>query len=165
MSTLAWEPLDAGDLDAVLEIAAIAHPGLPERRAVLAEKQRLFPPGARKAMLDGAMLGYALAHPWMLGRIPKLDTALGALPAVPDCLYIHDVALLPAARGRNGGGLIVQHYAGRAAAEGLGRCACVSVYGTAVLWQRHGFRIVEDAGSAPQLESYGAGACYMVLEI
>ena len=45
------------------------------------------------------MLGYAVSHPGRLGRPPALDSRLGELPSDADCLYLHDVALLPEARG------------------------------------------------------------------
>ena len=72
-----WQPLDATDMDAVAQIAAQLHPDLPERLEVLAEKQRLFPAGCRKLVAEGAMRGYALAHPWLLAEPPALDGWIG----------------------------------------------------------------------------------------
>jgi hypothetical protein len=126
----AWHSLAATDLAAVSAIAACVHPGLPERPAVLAEKRALCPEGCRKLVLDGRIVGYGLSHPWRLFDVPPLDTPLGRLPKAPDCLYLHDVAILPEARGGHQGLAFVALAAGQARRLGLTHLACVSVYGT-----------------------------------
>ena len=155
-----WLPLTDADIGEVFAAAARLHPGLPERAEVLAEKLRLFPAGCRKLAAAGRLAGYGLAHPWTLGSAPKLDAFLGALPAAPGCLYLHDVAILPEARGRGAAGAYVD-YLGRVAGElGLRRLALVSVYGTAPLWEKLGFAAVP--AGAPPLPSYGPSAAYML---
>lgn len=153
-----WSPLGAGDLGGLCEIAALAHPDLPERVEVFGEKLRLFPAGCLKYSLGGRMAGYGLAHPWELHSAPKLDAFLGALPPEPGCVYIHDVALRPEARGRGAAAAFVRHAEGLARERGLRALALVSVYGTAPLWGRLGFR--PDDG--PDLAGYGKDARYMV---
>lgn len=152
-----WAPLTPADLPALCAAAALLHPGLPERPEVFAEKLRLSPEGCRKFVLDGALAGYALSHPWGDG-VPPLDEFLGGLPAAPACLYIHDVALLPAARGRGAAASFTDYAAALARRLGLPRLALVSVYGTAPLWARCGFG---PAPCAADLSSYGPGAVYM----
>lgn len=153
----AWLPLAEGDLAALCAAAARLHPGLPERPEVFAEKLRLCPEGCRKLEAGGALAGYAIGHPWTLGSAPKLDAFLGALPAAPDCFYIHDVAVLPAARGLGAAAAYVDYAAGLARGRGLRALALVSVYGTAPLWARLGFA----PAAGPGLASYGPGAVYM----
>jgi GNAT superfamily N-acetyltransferase len=154
-----WKPLEAADMPQVLAIAARLHPELPERLEVLAEKRRLFPEGGRKLVVDGAFAGYGLAHPWRLNAAPKLNAFLEQLPAAPDCLYLHDVAVLPEGRGRNAAGAYVVYMEGLARALGLGHLALVSVYGTVPLWGKLGFKTV--LAGAPSLPSYGPSAFYM----
>ena len=48
---------------------------------------------------EGAVLGYAFVHPWIVNDIPKLNEFLLRVPSKPDCLLIHDVAVLQHARG------------------------------------------------------------------
>lgn len=161
--TAEWHPLAAGDLDELCVIAAVAHPSLPERVEVFAEKLRLFPEGCLKFLLDGRMAGYGLSHPWALNAAPRLDAFLGPLPEAPGCFFIHDVALLPAARGRGAAHAFARHAEALARDLGLRRLALVSVYGTARLWARMGFRPARPAGL--DLAGYGPDAEYMVKEL
>ncbi len=91
-----WQPLTLADLPDVAAIAEAAHPLLPERLEVFAEKLSLFPAGCRKLMDDGRMAGYAIAHPWRYGDPPRLDTLLRALPARPDTLFLPSLTLVAA---------------------------------------------------------------------
>lgn len=150
----------AADLGELCAIAALAHPGLPERPEVFGEKLRLFPEGCLKFLLGGRMAGYGLAHPWALETAPALDAFLGPLPQEPGCVYIHDVALLPAARGRGGAAAFARHAEGLALNRGIRALALVSVYGTWPLWGRLGFRPALPAGL--DLGGYGRDAQYMV---
>lgn len=158
-----WKPLQAGDMPAVLAIAGRLHPGLPERLEVLAEKRRLFPDGGRKLQVNAEILGYGLAHPWRLHAAPKLDAFLERLPASSDCLYLHDVVVLPEGRGCGAAGAYVLYLEGLARKLGLGHLALVSVYGTVPLWEKLGFKTV--SAGAPPLPSYGPAAAYMIKEL
>ena len=153
--------MTADDLAAVRDIAASIHPTLPERIEVFAEKLRLFPRGCFVLESVGGVAGYALAHPWRLRAIPPLDAFLTQISAAADCLYLHDAAVLPAARGKGAAPRLVALLRALAAEAGLPRLALVSVYGTSVLWNRLGFAAVEDTGLAKALAFYGDGATYM----
>ncbi|XKH35702.1 GNAT family N-acetyltransferase [Azospirillum doebereinerae] len=107
------------DLDAVLAVADVVHPDYPEDRAVFAERLALFPEGCRLAERDGRVLGYGVMHPGLLGVPPPLDAPLGALPAVADCLYLHDIALLPDTRGLGLGAKALGYAHGLAAEKGV----------------------------------------------
>ena len=155
-----WKPLESGDMPAVFAIAGRLHPGLPERLEVLAEKRRLFPDGCRRLLNGADMVGYGLAHPWRLNAAPKLDAFLEMLPASPDCLYLHDVAILPEGRGRGAAGSYVVYLESLARRQGLGHLALVSVYGTVPLWEKFGFKTV--LAGAPPLPFYGPSAAYML---
>ena len=90
--------MTAADLPAVNAIAAQVHVAYPEDAAVFAERLTLHPAGC--CVLDGGtgVAGYVISHPWRIAEPPALDTLLGALPAPASTYYIHDIALLPAAR-------------------------------------------------------------------
>ena len=95
-----WRAMTAGDLPLVERIAEVVHPDYPESGEVPAERLSLFPAGCLIAENgQGAVLGYAVSHPGRLGRPPALDSLLGRISPDADCLYLHDVALLPEARG------------------------------------------------------------------
>jgi ribosomal protein S18 acetylase RimI-like enzyme len=159
---LEWQPLLQSDLDLVNEIADRIHTSLPERSEVFAEKVRLFPSGCRKLVIDKKMVGYGISHPWILYAIPPLDEFLVGLPARPECIYIHDVVVLPEARGQNAAGHYIDYLKALAAKSKLPSLALVSVYGTDVLWSRYGFQVVQNDQLDRKLKSYGATAKYMI---
>jgi GNAT superfamily N-acetyltransferase len=156
-----WRPLDEADIDAVAAIAARLHPSLPERTAVLAEKRRLFPAGCCKLLVGGRMCGYALTHPWRLAEPPALDAFLSTLPAAPDCLFLHDIAVLPDARGQGAAGRFLTHAEAVATRLQIPTLALIAAYGTARLWRRFGFAAVEGNEIAGKLAAYGAAARYL----
>jgi GNAT superfamily N-acetyltransferase len=157
-----WRRARATDIEAISAIAARIHPDLPERPGVLAEKMRLYPDGCCVLAAGDGIAGYGLAHPWMQRQIPPLDGFLDRLPDAADCLYVHDVAVLPDARG----GVARAYVAGieqLARASGITTLALVSVYGTRALWERLGFQpVTADAALRDTLSSYGASATYML---
>jgi len=144
-------------------LADAIHRDHPERPEVFAERLRLFPDGCRVAVggVDEAV-GYAIAHPGVVGMPPDLDTLLVTLPKAPDCLYVHDVALLRQARGRGLLTRLLPPLLALAEANGLARLALVAVNGTEPVWRRLGF--LPWRGSAAvrgKLASYGGKAVYM----
>ena len=165
LEKIAWILLLESDIGGVDKIAREIHRALPEREDVFAEKLRLFPSGCFKLMFEGKMAGYAFSHPWNLYSIPLLNDFLRALPDNPDCLYIHDVAILPTARGRNAAGLFIAEVIKVAQEMHIPHLACVSVYGTDALWARFGFRTVTSAEIAPKLSDYGESAKYMIANL
>jgi len=159
-----WRPMQPADLPAVIAIAARVHRDHPERPAVFAERLALAPEGCLALAADGGaaapgLLGYALTHPWAATHPPALDTLLGALPEAPGCWHLHDIALLPAARGRGHAARVLDRILGLAAARGLAQASLVAVAGKAAYWTRHGFRPTDADGEG--LSSYGPGAVFM----
>ncbi|BBK39765.1 N-acetyltransferase GCN5 [Allostella sp. ATCC 35155] len=155
------------DLPAVDRIAGIVHPLFPERPEVPAERLRLFPAGCFVAASPVGPAGYAVAHPWAIGAPPALDVLLCSLPREADCLYLHDVALLPELRGSGLGAHLVRRLAALAERHLLDRLALTAVGGSAGYWRRHGFEPwgVLDAALARKLASYGGDAVYMVCQL
>ncbi|WP_448203116.1 GNAT family N-acetyltransferase [Azospirillum sp. sgz302134] len=166
-----WRGMKPADLDAVMRIADIVHPDYPEERAVFAERLVLFPDGCRMALAGrelagGEPVGYAVMHPGVLGAPPPLDSPLGGLPEAADCLYLHDVALLPAARGFGLAALAVEHMDMLAVARGYGWLALTSTPKARGFWDRQGF-LPHDGGPAlaAKLASYGDGMAYMTRRV
>ncbi|MCP3477520.1 GNAT family N-acetyltransferase [Bradyrhizobium sp. CCGUVB1N3] len=158
-----WRRAEPSDLPAINAIATAVHPDLPERGDVLAEKMSLFPEGCRVLIAGDDVFGYGIAHPWTLHQIPPLDDFLQRLPPAPDCLYVHDVAVMPASRGSRVATSYIETLARLARASGIEHLALVSVYDTSPFWARHDFRVIApDAALRTKLVSYGDGARYMV---
>jgi hypothetical protein len=157
-----WQRMTDGDFGSVDFIGNAIHTQLPERPEVFREKFQLFLDGCRILRSGTATVGYGIAHPWLLNSIPPLDALLVALPASPECLFIHDVVVIPEARGHEASAAYVAEMRLVAVQANLPSLALVSVYGTTPLWSRLGFRVVDDATLAPKLASYGSTARYMV---
>lgn len=160
--TAIWRRMTEADIPAVNAIADRVHVDYPEDEAVLAERQRLYPAGCLILEADGRRLGYTLTHPWDYLKPPALNVALGNLPAAPTTFYIHDIALLPEARGASAGSQAVHALATLAAESGLTNMSLVAVKGTQRFWTRQGFAVVSDADLDRKLKSYDDEAAYMV---
>ncbi|MBR0826951.1 GNAT family N-acetyltransferase [Bradyrhizobium manausense] len=158
-----WRQALPSDLPDIAAIAARIHPELPERPEVFAEKMRLYPDGCRVLIADDTVVGYGIAHPWKLHLIPPLDDFLHGLPDDADCLYVHDVVVLPDFRGKQIAGAFLAMVAALPKSAGIGSLALVSVYGTQAMWERFGFRAAApDAALRVKLATYGESATYMV---
>ena len=156
-----WRAMVAADLLAVQTLAAIIHPDFPEDAAVFADRLSLHPAGSFTLDVDGAAIGYVLSHPWHFGQPPKLNVILGA-PAQPaTTYYIHDLALLPAARKTGAAAAIVETLAIHARALQLPNMTLVAVNNSVHFWRRQGFDIVVDPLLDRHLQSYDTQACYM----
>jgi len=150
------------DLPLAEAIAERVHPTLPEDPAVFAERLALFPHGCLMLEDGGKCSGYAIAHPWRLTQPPALNTFLGGLPAEADTLFLHDLALLPEARGAGFAGIAVRLLAERATALGLAAMSLVAAGTSHAFWRHHGFRLLDADGVAAAVATYGPGACAMV---
>lgn len=129
---------------------------LSESVAVYAEKLALYPAGCFLLVEGKCARGYLLTHPWRRGAPPKIDRPLDGLPEKPDCYYVHDLAVLPDARGTgaaHGAMALVREVMTR---EGLGVVQLVAVGGAERFWQRMGFARIAEADAG-----YGPGACVM----
>ncbi|WP_332688646.1 GNAT family N-acetyltransferase [Devosia sp.] len=157
-----WRALTTLDLPAVEAIAAIVHPTFPEDTAVFAERQRLYPEGTRLLELDGKPSGYILSHPWRFAQLPALNALLGVLPADADTYYLHDLALLPSARGTGAAAMIVGDMLRHARAAGFANVSLVAVNGSLPFWYKHGFRAEARPELADKLNSYEHAARFMV---
>jgi ribosomal protein S18 acetylase RimI-like enzyme len=156
-----WRPMTAADVPAVIDIAARVHLSYPEDDAVFFERPQLYPDGCKVLERDGKVVGYVLSHPWHYLAPPALNARLGSLPEVPDTYYIHDVALLPEARGADAGSTVVRTLIAHAATTGVGNLSLVAVPGTPPFWARHGFTAVSDPRVDAKLKSYDDEARYM----
>jgi len=165
-----WRPMRADDLDAVMAVAAVVHAGFYERREVFAERLSLYPQGcwiAQEPGVSATVLGYAFLHPARLGQPPALDSLLHEIDAQADCLYLHDVALLPAARGAGLGRSLLQRLQALMALDGFTHAALVAVHGSAPYWRSGGFEALSDVPPAlrEKLRSYDEHALYMTRRV
>jgi ribosomal protein S18 acetylase RimI-like enzyme len=163
--SLSWRAMAVADLPTVMAVATAVHPDYPEGEAVFAERLALHPSGCLVLAGGEGLGGYVLSHPWRLGQVPALDSLLGALPDDADTYYIHDLALLPTARGGGAASACVDKLAAHARACGFARIALVAVGNSAGFWRRQGFREAHDEALARKLASYDDAARYMVRDL
>jgi GNAT superfamily N-acetyltransferase len=160
-----WRPMTPQDLDAVQSLADRIHVDHPEDRHVFEERMRLYPQGCHILIEDGNAIGYALTHPWHAGLPPRLNALLVEIPREAATYYVHDVALLPEARGKGHAGAIVDLLADHAERTGYRTMSLVAVNGSQVFWERLGFRTQDNPGLRDKLSSYGPDATLMVREL
>lgn len=160
-----WRPSADSDSIVINEIASVIWPHWPERPEVLDEKRRLFRDGSKVLMRhDGLLVGYGISHPWKLLDVPPLDSFLNDLPQEPDCIFIHDGAILPSARGNGHAGRFVDLIAEIALAEGIGSLALMSICDSYRVWSKYGFKAMRIAALADILKRFGDDASYMILK-
>jgi ribosomal protein S18 acetylase RimI-like enzyme len=165
---LLWRPALPTDLSAITRVAAAVHPGYPERPAVFAERLRLSPAGCRVLTQGTAIVGYLLSHPWTHLAPPPLDSLLGRIPAAPTTYYLHDLALLPEARGQRAADVGVRALLADVATTDIPNASLIAVAGAGAFWIRFGFRAVEAAahtGLRDRLACYGDTAILMVKDL
>lgn len=165
MPPASWRPMTPQDLSRVAALADAIHPAYPEDPAVFAERLRLYPHGCHVLAGAGDLIGYALTHPWRMAEPPPLNARLGAIPQDASTYYVHDVALLPAARGRGYASQLVGLLARHARAAGFGNLSLVAVNGSGGFWERLGFRASAVPGLDGKLSSYGSDAMLMVRDL
>jgi GNAT superfamily N-acetyltransferase len=159
---LRWRQTEFGDLSSVGLICDGVHSELPERPEVFEEKLRLFPRGCLVLCESEEIVGYGFFYPWRRYDIPPLDTLLVRLPDPPDCIFIHDVVVLPSARGRGAARALAQRALSVGRDRGITDLALVSVYDSHTMWARVGFEVVTDSRIEEMLKSYGSSARYMI---
>jgi GNAT superfamily N-acetyltransferase len=165
LKIMTWRSMTAEDLAQVHVLADTIHVSHPEDFAVLAERQRLYPEGCLMLTESERAIGYALTHPWRLGEPPPLNELLGELPAAPTTYYIHDVALLPVARGKGYAGRAANRLIAHARAAGFDNLSLVAVNRSQAFWEKVGFRVLAFAGLEAKLASYGSDAVLMVHDL
>ncbi|UVF18268.1 GNAT family N-acetyltransferase [Microvirga terrae] len=159
---MAWRLMTPEDLAQVQVLADMIHVDHPEDRAVLAERQRLYPTGCFMLTEDEHAIGYAFTHPWHLGEPPRLNRMLGELPSSPTTYYIHDVALLPTARGRGYAAQVTDRLIAHAREAGFDNLSLVAVNKSQTFWEKAGFRVLAAEGLKAKLASYGPDAALMM---
>lgn len=114
-------------------------PELWEDEPVFRDKRRLFPEGALGWYQDGVLQAYFFVHPWRKNKTAPLFTDTMSLPENPDCLYFHDLAISPAARGKGAGRSLVEAAFALAEQNGLKHFSLVAVQNSESFWQKFGF--------------------------
>ncbi|MDT0577064.1 GNAT family N-acetyltransferase [Croceicoccus sp. F390] len=159
LTTMGWTRAHSGAAPAIANMSAQVHQGYPEGQESFANRLSLWPQGCflYHSGHGEDLLGYMICHPWMLDQCVPLDHVIDRLPADPTCLYLHDLALLPATRGSGAGRAGVQLANSLAQAAGLPVIGLVALPDAIGFWRHAGF---QDSSARPH-SSYGTGAIVM----
>ena len=155
--------MEFADLPRVMEIQAACYFEVPpESERCVQSKFVASPDTCFVAQRGSQVIAYLFALPWRFDSPPELELFPCELPATPDCLYLHDLAVAPEARGKEAGLKLVQVFLAALDTFKLSKATLIAVQGTSLYWQRHGFR--EVAGTPVldrKLASYGGDNRYM----
>ncbi|MBE9610217.1 GNAT family N-acetyltransferase [Chitinilyticum piscinae] len=132
---------------------------LHESVVVLADKQRLGPDSCWCWREQGGVLGYLLAHPWAGDAPPAWGLGGQQFTGEPDQLFLHDMAILPAQRGKGIAAALLGQASRWALLQGIGHLRLVAVMGAHSYWERQGF--AEVRGAPPLPAYYGEEAVLM----
>jgi|GEM_PF-1351155 len=81
------------------------------------------------ATRQNVAVGYVVAFPWAFGEIPALNGLEYSIPPNADSLYIHDIAVVPTARGTGTARLLLDTVLSTARSKGYRRAFLVAVQG------------------------------------
>lgn len=111
---------------------------------------------------EGA-LGYLIAVPIIYPNLPALNAPMFELSAGADSLYIHDLAVASAGRGKGVAQALVHAAIDAGRRSGLSKACLVAIQNSQSFWQQFRFETVEEPADAltTKLASYGAGAQLM----
>jgi hypothetical protein len=149
------------DLPPVEDVAEIVHPAYPEDASVFTERLNLYPAGCLVLEINQTIQGYAIGHPCLIQHPPALNTLLGRLPHAPNTFHIHDLALLPAARGARHANAAIDIFIEQAKALALPRMSLIAVGKSPNFWRRNGFAIADQTPVRACLATYGDSAIFM----
>ncbi len=155
--------MNGKDLSAVLYIQGECYTEIePESMGSLNSKLLASPSTCFVACAGSDVIGYLISLPWIFTAPPILNAPDCEMPAIPDCLYLHDLAIAPPARKTGAGQALVNTFLSRLQELNFDRATLVAVQASANYWRRRGFHSVNTTDSLREkLSSYGEGVDYM----
>lgn len=161
-ATVALRLLGRADLPAALALQSASYPAfLVEDEAAFASRFDVKAPYCLAATIDGVLAGYLLAHGWTRQSPPAVGECL-ARDVPGEVLYIHDLAIGSAGRGRGIGRQLVAKAFQMAASDGIQTAELIAVEGASRYWQTLGFaQASTSAALRAKLATYGAEATWM----
>ncbi len=162
-------PMTPAHIAEAVRVQAQAFPeDLRESPEVFANRMERFGAYFRVVFMGDRMVGYMISFPWKLGDTPVNNETFPADLPEPDCFYIHDIAILPEARGAGISKAMLDDAYQTALRLGFDAVSLVAVGQSGNFWDNAGFVPYMQVG--PQklgrvLEIYGPGARLMALPI
>ena len=158
------KPLKSEHIADVLRIQDYCYTEIePESRESLQAKILASPSTCLIAEASEGAVGYLIAVPIIYPHLPTLNAPTFELSADADTLYIHDLAIHGAGRGKGIAQALVRASMDAAKRSGLSRACLVAIQNSQSFWEQFGFEVVAEPADElkPKLASYGAGAQLM----
>ena len=154
-------PMAPADLDAVLAVQAACYPPPMQEAADVILARLHASPDTVLVAADGAgICAYLFAYPSTLGKVTPLGGAF-AVPASPDTLYLHDLAVAPRAAGSGLARRLVEELLTIARLDGRRHSALVAVQASGAFWAGFGYAPHAGAVDAAVMATYPPGAAYL----
>lgn len=129
------------DLPAILRIQAACYKAItPEDPEAYLHKLALAPDCA--FVMENQLAGvqaYVFALPIAVQEPPALNAHGFALASAADCLYLHDMAIDPAARGQGLSAPLMAAFFAAARQRHLPWCSLIAIQDSSAFWRRYGF--------------------------
>lgn len=163
-------PATVQDLPEILRIQALCYHSIePESPAAYINKLQQAPDCS--FVIEQApqqLLAYVFALPIDITQPPALDADNFVVPADADCLYLHDLAIDPAARGLKLSKLLLEAFFKTAAQRQLTQASLIAIQNSGEFWQHYGFHsqhsISQDLYILQKIAGYG-DALYMTQQL
>lgn len=152
------------DVPEVMRVqAGCYHPSMLESETAIRARLKAVPDLSWVAQANGRISAYLVAYRSRLGKLGALGAPFDITPD-PDTLYLHDLAVDPACKGRGVGPLLVRMALEKACGEKLAYSTLISVQSSRDFWARQGYFIWHglDARQAIHLRTYPGQVWYMV---
>lgn len=167
MSLFDIRPMHMNDMESVLQIQAACYSGnIPESADSLAAKLVAAPLSCFVATADDDVVAYLIALPWVSTAPPALNSPDCIIPALADCLYLHDLSVHPNARLSGVGRALIECFFARCAQWQFPQACLVAVQNSGAYWRRFGFQTAPTSALlAEKLASYADDAEFLIYKL
>jgi ribosomal protein S18 acetylase RimI-like enzyme len=155
-------PFSLADIQSVMEIQSACYPAnLLEEAEHLIAKHQQSPLSCWVATEHQKAIAYLLTHPWSGDTPPALNTPLPPKKPKSDIYFIHDLAVLPSARGLGLAKRLFDTAIDWAKQEKLQKIRLIAIAGAADFWIKQGLSLVNDKTLSHKLADYGPDTHYL----
>jgi GNAT superfamily N-acetyltransferase len=112
---------------------------------------KVFSDGAWGAFYQDRMIGYIFFHPYKNQTVKPLDSGL-VLTGKEDCMYLHEIAVLPQHRAQGIPGRLIDAFDKVSGQYRMKDQSLVSVQGSMGFWKKQGFEVVKKINEGGYVE-------------
>jgi GNAT superfamily N-acetyltransferase len=143
------------EIEEVIKIQKLSYSKLYwESGEIFARMVDVYPKGCIGLYANDLLSGYVFFHPYQEDRVKPLNHMF-KLVGTEDCVYLHDLAILPDYRGLGLSRVLMDFVDLETCNIGFVTQCLVAVQGSHSFWHKYGFKIINE------VENYGLSAYYM----